>query len=209
MNKEVSAIIFDLGGVILNLDYHLTINAFQAMTSVDVNSVYTQANQVDVFDDFETGKISANVFRSKLSEVLNIDVPDHEFDSAWNAMLLGLPEERIQLLKKLGQKYKVFLFSNTNEIHFDAFRRIIANAYGNPDLLESIFDKTYYSHIHGERKPNSIAFEKILEEQSLDPESTLFIDDSIQHIEGAGKLGIQTIHIKNIDILDACKPLLK
>lgn len=208
MKKEISAIIFDLGGVILNLDYQKTSNAFQALSKVNVSEVYTQANQVEVFDQFETGSITPLVFRKKLAQLLQLQISDEIFDKAWNAMLLDLPKERIELLTSLSKRYRIFLFSNTNTIHYNAFRKGIKETYKNADLLETIFEKTYYSHILGERKPTATAFQKIMDEQQLNPSTTLFIDDSIQHIKGAEKVGLRTIHLKDMDILDACNYLM-
>lgn len=205
MNAPYNSIIFDLGGVVLNLDYNRTVNAFKTLGKENFERLYTQSKQDKIFDLFETGSISATEFRKYMKAFLDDTIPESVIDNAWNAMLLDLPEQRIELLLKLKERYKIFLFSNTNEIHLDAFRKIIFDAYGNSHLLETIFHQTYYSHILGLRKPTVEAFQKILDNHQLIPEQTLFIDDSIQHIEGAQKLGIQTHHLVSQDICELFK----
>ncbi len=208
MKQPVEAIIFDLGGVILNLNYQRTINAFQQLASKKFDKLYDQAQQTDLFDAIETGAISPAVFRRDLKEILQTNTSDNQLDAAWNAMLLDLPKERIDFLKEIGKRYPIFLFSNTNAIHYNAFRQRILADYGDADLLEKLFIKTYYSHVVGERKPTAAAFKTVLNEQQLNPKKTLFIDDSIQHIEGAKKLEIQTIHLQNTDVISACGYLM-
>lgn len=205
MLKGIRTIIFDLGGVILNLNYHKTINAFQEIIDAPFETVYSQAQQSHLFDLFETGKISAKNFRNELCNQFNRSLSDTDFDRAWNAMLLDLPAKRIELIRDLSKHYQLLLFSNTNEIHLRAFQKIIADKYGNPFLLEEVFHKTYYSHVIGERKPNKSAFEYILEDQKIKAEEVLFIDDSEQHVLGAESLGIRAVHLKGIDVLSLFK----
>lgn len=202
MLQPVDAIIFDLGGVILNLNYNLTVEAFKNLGRENFEKLYTQSHQDQLFDQFETGAITADEFRRYMKAFFDFPVTDQAIDQAWNAMLLDLPKARIELLQELKNQYPIFLFSNTNEIHLKAFKKIISDQHGNPNLLESVFHQTYFSHIAGKRKPNADAFLQVIEDHDLTPERTLFIDDSIQHIEGAKKLGIQTIHLVNSDICD-------
>lgn len=209
MKKNISTLLIDLGGVILNLDYNRTIKAFQDLGIKDFEAIYSQAAQSNIFDLFETGKINEDAFRAYLKEIIDLpNLTDENIDYAWNAMLLDLPYERIDLLNQLKTKYKLILFSNTNAIHFQKFRKIIDAAHGDSNLLESTFDKTYYSHILGERKPNQIAFKTILDQEGIKPEEVVFIDDTIQHIEGAKSIGIEARHLVNMDLITCCNDLL-
>ncbi|NOQ70651.1 MAG: HAD-IA family hydrolase [Crocinitomix sp.] len=208
MEKKVSAILFDLGGVILNLDYNKTINAFKILGEERFEELYSQAEQNDLFDRFETGEITANYFRDYLISFLGDEVSHEMVDHAWNAMLLDLPKERIDFLITLKQHYKIYLFSNTNAIHLSAFKSIIKNEHGDPSLLEKVFDKTYYSHLINKRKPNSAAFEFILDDLNLRPEEVIFIDDSIQHVEGAKSVGINAYHLVDTDVINLLKGIL-
>lgn len=202
MNLKFKAIIFDLGGVILNIDYHKTINSFKKLEVDNFEELYTQAQQHHVFDKFETGKITPQEFRNYIKSVADVELTNQQIDDAWNAMLLDLPQHRIDLLNQLKKEYPIFLFSNTNAIHLKAFKNSIKNQYGNENLLDDTFNKTYYSHILGKRKPNTNGFEQIIKENNLQANKTLFIDDSQQHIEGAKKVGLQTFWLKDKDIID-------
>lgn len=197
MNLNFNAIIFDLGGVILNIDYHKTIEAFKSLGVTNFEALYTQAKQNNVFDDFETGKISEIEFRNYIRKISNTNLTDDQIDLAWNAMLLDLPMSRVELLNSLKEKYPIYLYSNTNSIHLKAFRQIIRSSYDNELLLESLFLKTYYSHEIGMRKPNQDGFLKIVANHNLEIGLTLFIDDSEQHIKGAKVVGLQTVWLKD------------
>ena len=189
----VKNIIFDLGGVILNIDYKRTAKAFKEIGVINFDEIYSQAKQDQVFDKLETGELTPDEFREYMKEI----VPSLQFsdiDKAWNAMLLDLPAPRIDLLKKLKKKYRLFLLSNTNEIHIKCFRKIIESSYGE-NIFDAIFEHQYYSSDIGMRKPNAECFQYVLEKNGMEPSETLFIDDSIQHVEGARKLKINAYHL--------------
>jgi len=191
------AIIFDLGGVLLNLDYSRTTKAFQAInpTVGDFDAVYSNLLNRRFFEEYETGHISSSQFRNEIRKMLNANVDDQIIDAAWDAMLLDFPVERIQLLEHLKKRYRLFLLSNTNEIHIAAYSKSLKKAFGFENLSH-IFEKEYYSFQMGMRKPNPEIFEFVLKENNLNPAETLFIDDSAQHVEGARSIGIQTIWLE-------------
>jgi len=189
----VKNIIFDLGGVILNIDYGKTANAFKKVGVANFDKIYSQAKQGRVFDKLETGELTPDEFREYMKEIVpSLQLSD--IDKSWNAMLLDLPAPRIDLLNKLKKKYRLFLLSNTNEIHVKCFRKIIESSYGE-NIFDTIFENQYYSSDIGLRKPNPECFQYVLEKNGIEPSETLFIDDSIQHIEGARKLKINTYHL--------------
>ena len=194
--NPINAIIFDLGGVLLDINYQLTIEAFNNLGCSDFESIYTQQKQSQLFDDFETGKVSSETFRKSLQKQMEFSISNVEFDNAWNKMLLQLPEQRIELLEKLNKKFSLFLLSNTNEIHIKAFKKIISSSIGY-ERFENCFKKVYFSSEIGNRKPNASCFEMVLSENKLSAAKTLFIDDSIQHVEGAYKIGIKTLLIES------------
>ena len=191
--EQTEAIIFDFGGVIINIDYNFTIEAFKSLGVEDFESMYSQAQQSDLFDAIETGRISAQSFINGLLDYLPSGTSPNSVVTAWNAMILDVPSERIELLQKLRQHYQVYLLSNTNEIHIEKAlgEWTKANSFG----IESCFDSIYLSHEMGMRKPNKEIFERVCNEQNLYPSKTLFIDDSIQHIEGAKNAGLQSIFL--------------
>jgi putative hydrolase of the HAD superfamily len=188
-------IIFDLGGVILNIDYQRTISAFQNLGIKDFEAKYSQLQQADLFDEYERGEISSETFRNRIRNVFNSPISDSEIDEAWNAMLMDLPKERLELLKGLTTSKQTTLLSNTNEIHILAFNEIILQQYGLNDL-SGYFLKPHYSFEVGMRKPETRIFEYVLMVHGFKAEETLFIDDSIQHIEGARKAGINAYHLR-------------
>ncbi len=193
--KNIRNIILDFGGVILNIDYKLTEQAFIDLGVTDFQQRYSQMQQTELFDLLETGKISGDEFIVSLKKSIGLDIADHQIIAAWNAMLLDLPLRRLQILQQLQLHYNLFLLSNTNEIHELAFNKTLKTLTGF-DSIGVFFDKIYFSHRVGMRKPNAEIFQHILDENSLKAEHTLFIDDSPQHIEGAKSLGIQTIYLE-------------
>ena len=190
--KKCKAIIFDLGAVILNINYQNTIDEFTKLGVNNAATFYSKKVQTNLFNQIETGMISSNEFLKALQkETKNANI--NQVEKAWNAMLLDLPEERIQLIEKLKNNYSIYLLSNTNAIHIDALKKQL----GNRKWLAfcKLFDKMYLSHELGLRKPDVKIFEYILKEQKLKAEEVFFIDDSPQHIAGAKKIGIHCHHL--------------
>ncbi len=187
--KQIKNIIFDLGGVIINLDIHKTIFEFNKLAEIPFESIYTQINQNTVFDLFDKGLISESDFFEELKKIINTHKTNQELITAWNAMLLDFPLERLSLLETLKSKYRLFLLSNTNETHIKAFESDLFKTSGSKNL-EPYFEKVYYSCRMGMRKPDQIIFDHVLNENKLIPEDTLFIDDTQQHVDGALKAGI-------------------
>jgi len=200
--KEIKNIIFDLGGVILNIDYNLTAKAFKNIGFTDFNTFYSQQKQADLFDQLETGKISSSQFTDVIQSNFATKTSKSDIISAWNQMLLDLPQERIELIRELAKNYKVFLLSNTNSIHYEAFTKIIEKGY-ETDLFKNLFVKTYYSHEIGLRKPNKDCFEYVLVQNNLKAIETLFIDDSEQHLIGAKSIGLATHHLTNGETINS------
>jgi HAD superfamily hydrolase (TIGR01549 family) len=196
IDKKIKNIIFDLGGVVVNVDYHKTINEFKKLGAQNFEKIYTQLQQSELFDRFETGRITPSVFRKDIRKATMINIEDDKIDYAWNAMILDLPEERLELLQIIKPKYRTFLLSNTNEIHMDFFNEYLLETFGVPDLSD-YFEKVYYSHQIGLRKPNKEVFDYIIRVNKLNPEETLFIDDSPQHVEGAKKVGLTGYQLTN------------
>lgn len=190
MIPDVKNIIFDLGGVILDIDYTRIEDAFRQLGAKDFDGVYSQEKQAPFFSAFERGDITPSQFRKELRAYLPPKVTDNEIDAAWCAMLGELPSKRIVILKMLRKMgYRLFLLSNTNSIHIRAFTEYLDETYGK-DLFKSLFEKVYYSSQIGMRKPTQKIFRHVMKEHQLKPSQTLFIDDSEQHIEGAKKTGL-------------------
>lgn len=194
MIKGIRHIIFDLGGVLLNIDYALTEKAFIEAGIDNFPELYSQLQQTDLFDKWETGHIGREEFISALRKKGN-GITEEQILKAWNAMLLDFPLRRLQLLQQLRLHYDLVLLSNTNEIHEEAFNKILMQAHGIP-TIGVFFDKVYFSHRVGMRKPMKELFHRVLDDNGFKAEHTLFIDDSPQHVEGAKECGIQTIYLE-------------
>ncbi len=196
LNREgVKSIIFDLGGVLLNIDYNLTVKAFEVLGLTNFENVFSQYEQSSISDEFEKGNITSEEFFQHITKHHNINRND--FYAAWNALLLDFPKERFELLKILKQDFDLYLCSNTNAVHYDEFRTTV-NQFGVD--FDSLFNKVYYSHLVNDRKPNDSIFEMILKDNSLKANECLFIDDSVQHIKSAKAIGLQTVLAKEVTV---------
>lgn len=193
--QGIKHIIFDLGGVILNLDHQLTSKAFGELGIADFPSLYNQFKGSRLFDDLETGKVTPEAFLQAMHQHVPAHVTDQQIIDAWNAMLLDFPLQRLQLLQQLQLHYDTYLLSNTNAIHLEKFNSILQESRGIPSL-DTFFNKAYYSHLMGYRKPEKEAYQLILDNHGLNPAETVFIDDTLPNIEGARAVGLQTIHLQ-------------
>jgi len=196
-------IIFDFGGVIINIDYNLTVDAFRKMGLRNFDDQFSKAKQNQLFDLYEKGLITSLEFRTQLKTNFSIKPSAAAIDTAWNAMLLDLPKERLDMLQKLKKSHRTFLLSNTNEIHINTIFGSLENEMGIPDF-SVYFEKVYLSYKMKMRKPDAEIYRRVLHENGLKPGETLFIDDSPQHLEGAKKLGIHTywLDVTKESILD-------
>lgn len=203
LKNKIKNIIFDLGGVILNINYSLLTEAFSKIGLPHFEAHFSQQQQRSLFDLFEKGLISSRDFRNKLKEHCKLGITDADIDAAWNSMLLDLPKERLEFLIKIKKNYRTFLLSNTNEIHILFIYNYLKETFNISDLNE-YFEKVYLSYEVQMRKPDAEIFELVIDQNGLLKEETLFIDDSAQHIERAKSIGIQTIllDLKEQDIVN-------
>ncbi len=192
--QQIKNIIFDLGGIFLNIDFAKTEQAFADLGVKGFDRYITQHSITGLFELLETGKISPEEFYKSFRKESCKDISDKQIADAWNALLLDFPAERLEWLDTIRSKYNVFLFSNTNKIHYDLFSENFREQNGGRDF-NSYFRKAYYSHELGLRKPYPESYLSILHEQSLNAAETLFIDDTIKNIEGAQLAGLQTLHL--------------
>jgi putative hydrolase of the HAD superfamily len=196
----VKNIIFDLGAVVLNIDYTLTIKAFQDLGAGSFDEVYGQFKQSGLFDDLETGRIEPEVFRDRVREEFKLELSDDQIDRAWNALLLDLPKERIDLLRRLGKTYRLFLLSNTNAIHYKQYCLNLMEEHGIPNL-DPLFEKVYLSHEIHARKPSMGAYQFVVDDALIVPEESIFIDDIEKNALAAEQLGIRGIWLRG-ELLD-------
>jgi len=193
--ESVKNIIFDFGGVLCNLDVQKTEKKFieLGMTRPDTKEGEQERNAL--FGKIEDGSLSSQDFRNALQKYFQKTVSDHEIDEAWNALLLDIPEPRIRFLEKIKNHYRIFLLSNSNEIHYLKYLDTFKRQFGYPGF-DALFEKAYFSFQIKMKKPGREIFDYVIRESSLVPGETLFIDDTLRHVEGARAAGLQACHLQ-------------
>lgn len=189
-------IIFDFGGVLLHIDFKKTHDAFEALGIKNAQAHFSQHHASQLFSRLETGHITPGEFYDLFRKEAGTTLTDLKIRNAWNAMLLEYSKENIHLLHTLAAKYNLYLFSNTNQIHYDWFARLYQKEFPGENL-EDLFKSAWFSHEKGVRKPDPGVFTHLLQTEGLDASETLFIDDTIGNIEGAAAAGLQTHLLKS------------
>ena len=190
----VKNIIFDLGGVLVNIDPQKTARAFAQLSNSDPVDIMELHKSQNFFVDYEKGLIDDATFRNNIRSFLDKDIPDLDIDQAWGAMLLDFPLSKLSLLKQSRKKYRTFLLSNTNNIHRIKFEKQFKDTTGN--AFQDYFENVHYSFEMHARKPDSDIFKRVLSENKLLPGETLLIDDSLPNIQSAASLGMNTQHVQ-------------
>jgi len=188
-------LIFDLGGVILDIELHRAMKAFAILGQCDADALQARFWRSALFFDHETGRCGDAVFRRGVCELLQKDIPDAEIDRAWNALLLAFPAERIALLQQLRKHYRLYLLSNTNAIHIRAVNQLLHQQHGIANLTE-LFDKVYYSYEVGKRKPDPALYTHVLADAGITAAETVFFDDLPVNLQGADQTGLCTVLIR-------------
>lgn len=189
MLNGIRNIIFDLGGVLLNINPKKTIEAFGKLGMEQLVGDKGLSYDHEIFYLMEQGKITSDEFRKGVLQLLPNRISFQEIDAAWTAMLLDFPAIRVELVKNLRKDFKIYLFSNTNAIHVDKFHSNFRNQHGFE--VSTLFDKDFYSNEIGYRKPSPESYQEIIRLSGIDPEESLFIDDSHQNIESAIASGLK------------------
>ena len=187
--NSIKNIIFDLGGVLLDLDVQKTFDAFGEIGLSKEIMMKRYNREENFFFQFERGQISANEFRASLRKMIGNSVSDEKIDYAWNEMLRGFRDDTIRLLFDLSGKYPLYLLSNTNEIHLPFYSEEFRETSGGTALQE-YFIETYYSHKIGMRKPEPESFRYVLNDAGIEPAETLFIDDFEENCVSARETGL-------------------
>lgn len=191
--QNIKNIIFDYGNVIFEINFRKAQEALAQLGIANIEEFFAHKTHNTLFDDFETAAISEAQFRAGIRAAANNqDLTDEEIDAAWNSLLIGVPPTIHDTLLEVRAKYRTFLLSNNNVIHYKYIISYLDREFGMPDN-SSLFEKTYYSQDMFMRKPNVEIFKKVIAENNLVPEETLFIDDSPQHLVGAKQAGFHTL----------------
>ncbi|MBS1729421.1 MAG: HAD family phosphatase [Bacteroidetes bacterium] len=191
--QKIKNLLFDLGGVILDIDFKKTKTAFEALGIEDFDAFFTQHHASPLFENLETGKIGPDEFLQAFRDETKLSASDHAIRDAWNAMIGEFSSQRIEFVQKLSLKYRTYLLSNTNIIHYDAFIKKYTSTF-HADF-NTLFIRAFYSHEIKLRKPYPEAFLYVLKKENLCPSETLFLDDTKINTDTAQALGIPTIHL--------------
>lgn len=199
MDKSVKNLVFDLGGVILDLAVDKTIQAFANLAGISAEKATSIFHTSPEFNLYEKGGMTDQEFRNFLKNAYTPDSSDREIDNAWNQMLRAIPVIKLELLEKLKRQYNVLLLSNTNEIHLSYINSKLLPK--DATSLDQYFHKAYYSHRMLKRKPDAEIFEQVLQENNLVPNQTIFLDDNLMNVKGAESVGIKTVHVTTPDLI--------
>lgn len=212
---KISTIIFDFGGIFLDLDYQKTFNAFSELLGIDV----TRENAVDTIGscvlDIEKGTISIEGFLWKIQKLKNGNLDPVDIIKAYNAMLLDIRPAIFPFLLEMKKKYRVILLSNTNAIHIRYVLQNILEKKHNVRDWDSYFHEVYYSHEMGMRKPDHDIYHEVINREGLLPEEVLFIDDTRENVTAAMECGwhaiehdpSQKIEDKITEYIEACESI--
>jgi len=187
----IKNIIFDLGGVLLNIDYNKSFEAFKELGVENIEQMYGQHHANELFKKLETGKIEEEEFYQAIRKYIPGNVSDEQIEHAWNAMILDFRTNSLVELERLASSYNLFLLSNTNSIHLKNVGKVFAREVAKPSL-DVYFSKSWYSNLIGLRKPDKEIYQFVLEDANLDPSETFFIDDTKENIETAVNTGIRS-----------------
>ena len=192
MDSKIKNVVFDLGGVLINLDFVNCLNSFRKAGFRDIDKQACPFRGKGFFYQFELGEISPEEFRKAIRKEVSEALSDHEIDDMWNLMLLDIPREKLDLLLKLREHYMVYLLSNTNRIHWDyaCEQMFCYRGFRVNDFFEDIF-LSFEMH---KAKPEKDIYEQMMKEANILPEETFFIDDSAINCQAAISLGIQSYH---------------
>ena len=192
---ELDGVILDFGGVLYDIDYDAPPKAFEALGDPDFASLYHQASQSTWFDELETGTLDRETFYGHLRQRCLAGTTMDQIHDAWCCILTGMPPSRAHLVTQLGQRTRLFLLSNTNAIHAAVFEADLESTLDDASAFWGAFEQAHYSHDLGMKKPHPDTFLHVCNLHGLAPERTLFLDDSIQHVEGADRAGLHAHHL--------------
>lgn len=190
--SDIKNIVFDLGAVLLDIDFDLTIEAFRKLGVENNEQFKKQAGKIMLFEKYEKGMLSTAQFLDGMRKLMPGNAADDSIIKAWNALVVSFPKENLDLLKALKPHYHLYLLSNTNELHLTRFHELIFEQHGL-NGLDNFFKRLYYSNAEGLRKPEAAFYQLLLEQEGLDPSETAFIDDVQSNVEGAEDVGITGI----------------
>jgi len=201
MQPAIHHLIFDLGGLFIDVYMDRFANSLQQMLGKEVMPTLEKLQHEKFFDAYETGHIHTAQFLDTLSAAFGKEYSQEQYVACWNAILGRVQLDQLQLIQPLRKQCDVVLLSNTNSLHVEALETEFEKSHPG-ERLSNFFDRIYYSQQIGLRKPEAAAFRFVVQQGAFHPAHTLFIDDSLGHLQGAQTLGLQTLlHPQNAPLL--------
>jgi len=193
--STIKNIVFDLGGVILDLDRSCAVRRFEELGIANAEELLDPYEQTDVFLELETGRIDMSGFCDTLSRYAGKALSEEAVRHAWMGFIVDVSQEKLDYILELRKKYKVYMLSNTNPVIMGWARTAAFTPAGRP--ITDYFDKIYTSYEIGITKPDIRIFEYMLDDSRMIPEETLFVDDGAKNITAGRSLGMLTCQPEN------------
>jgi putative hydrolase of the HAD superfamily len=191
---DVDFIIFDLGNVLIDIDYQRSLSLIKAELPSRLHERVDGCYAAEFHKMYERGELDSSAFRDAFRDYFEQNWSDSKVDFLWNSLLGNLPAYRLALVNQLKAQYQVGILSNTNAIHIDAVYSVLQAEHGM-DNFDTLFDWVFYSHEMGLAKPNAAIYQQLLQELDTQPSRVLFFDDLLANVQGAAALGIQAIQV--------------
>lgn len=182
-------ILFDLGNVLIDLDIPETFRKLRALIDAEhAEDAEEKINQI--VSRYERGELSDELFINAILKLSKREVQAGDVIDAWNAMLKGIPVRRMEWLAEMKKHHRMAVLSNTNDLHISWVRSYLKKYHPDCDFEKVFFEKIFYSHQIGCRKPEPECFQKVLNELGWRPQDTVFIDDLEVNVKAADELGM-------------------
>ena len=190
MNSTVKALLFDLGGVVVDIDFSRALKAWSAHSLLS-NEELADSFRFDLaYEQHERGQISSREYFEHFAFVLRLSASHRQIEDGWNAVFKGEFAETRQLIQRARRTLPCYAFTNTNQSHMQVWSKLF------PEVTTS-FDRVFASHLIGMRKPERSAFEFICSSVGCEPASILFFDDLDENVQAARKAGLQAVLVRS------------
>ena len=188
--NNISTLIFDFGGVLINLNIDRCIQNFKQLGLENFENLLSNFGQKDFFLKFEKGEIGVVEFRDEIRKLSKNNLRDEEIDAAWCSFLCDIPSEKLVLLFELKKRFRIVMLSNTNPLHIEVSAK--KEFAKTNKTISDYFDACYLSYEMKMVKPNADIFEKLLKDEQVQANRCLFLDDGPKNIEQGKKMGFNT-----------------
>lgn len=203
MNNDIKVLLFDLGGVVIDIDPKIAISELKKISSktatefkeMDYRYETFNSDLSKFFNAYEKGEISDQSFRDGLRSAGNFDLDDEKIDEIWNLVIVKIHSDILELILQLKKKYSIMILSNTNSIHKYFFNKLCSDLHGK--TFDKLFDNVFYSFELKCRKPDKEIYDKVVEESKYLPREIIFFDDMKENLVECKKMGMSTYHVKS------------